>query len=72
MRRQEIEDLDLGCTDHNCVWGHPGGLGTNGGCKCLHHLSTIGQTRAAAGIRVLREIADANTRRVAPTPERER
>jgi predicted DNA-binding ribbon-helix-helix protein len=24
-----------GCSDHSCVWGHPGGMGTNGGCKCL-------------------------------------
>lgn len=24
-----------GCSDHGCVWGHPGGMGTNGGCKCI-------------------------------------
>lgn len=26
---------NLGCTDHGCVWGHDGGMGTNGGCRCL-------------------------------------
>ena len=24
-----------GCGDHNCIFGHPGGMGTNGGCRCL-------------------------------------
>jgi hypothetical protein len=23
------------CSDHGCVWGHPGGMGTNGGCQHL-------------------------------------
>lgn len=23
-----------GCSDHNCIFGHPGGMGTNGGCAC--------------------------------------
>ncbi len=23
------------CTDGGCVFGHPGGMHTNGGCKCL-------------------------------------
>ena len=21
------------CSDHGCVWGHGGGMGTNGGCQ---------------------------------------
>lgn len=21
------------CSDHGCIWGHPGGMGTNGGCQ---------------------------------------
>lgn len=25
----------VGCFDGNCVFGHPGGMGTNGGCECL-------------------------------------
>ncbi len=24
-----------GCSDGNCVFGHPGGMHTNGGCKCM-------------------------------------
>ncbi len=24
-----------GCSDGGCVFGHPGGMHTNGGCKCL-------------------------------------
>lgn len=27
-----------GCSDHGCIWGHPGGMGTNGGCNCLKSL----------------------------------
>jgi len=29
------ERCGIGCTDHGCIWGHPGGMGTNGGCRCL-------------------------------------
>jgi hypothetical protein len=27
--------LDVGCTDSGCIWGSPGGMCTNGGCRCL-------------------------------------
>jgi hypothetical protein len=27
-----------GCSDHDCIFGHPGGMGTNGGCACLRHI----------------------------------
>jgi hypothetical protein len=26
---------DAGCSDGSCVFGHPGGMQTNGGCQCL-------------------------------------
>jgi hypothetical protein len=26
--------LDVGCSDSGCIWGKPGGLYTNGGCRC--------------------------------------
>jgi hypothetical protein len=26
--------MDVGCGDNSCVWGSPGGMGTNGGCRC--------------------------------------
>jgi len=36
MAREPIaKTLGLGCTDHGCIWGHDGGMGTNGGCHCL-------------------------------------
>ncbi len=22
------------CSDHDCMFGHAGGMGTNGGCQC--------------------------------------
>lgn len=25
----------VGCSDGGCVFGHPGGMHTNGGCQCL-------------------------------------
>lgn len=25
----------VGCHDGGCVFGHPGGMHTNGGCRCL-------------------------------------
>jgi len=25
----------IGCHDGSCVFGHPGGMTTNGGCQCL-------------------------------------
>lgn len=24
----------VGCGDNSCVWGSPGGMATNGGCRC--------------------------------------
>jgi hypothetical protein len=27
--------LDVGCSDSGCIWGSPGGMCTNGGCRCL-------------------------------------
>ena len=26
---------DAGCADSGCVFGHSGGMGTNGGCECV-------------------------------------
>lgn len=31
----------VGCTDGGCVFGHPGGMYTNGGCKCLDELREL-------------------------------
>ncbi len=32
-----------GCTDGGCVFGHPGGMHTNGGCHCLHDIRPAGE-----------------------------
>ena len=32
----ELFGKDVGCHDHSCIYGHPGGMGTNGGCGCLN------------------------------------
>jgi len=45
-----------GCSDHNCIFGHKGGMGTNGGCSCekeLHRIGVVGR-KAARQIRLLR------------------
>jgi hypothetical protein len=26
--------MQVGCGDNSCVWGPPGGMATNGGCRC--------------------------------------
>jgi hypothetical protein len=41
--RQVAERLHpgVGCTDHGCVFGHPGGMGTNGGCECMKERNPI-------------------------------
>lgn len=30
-----------GCSDGGCVFGHPGGMHTNGGCHCLDELREL-------------------------------
>jgi hypothetical protein len=34
-QRKSLEGIVLArrCGDHGCIWGHGGGLGTNGGCR---------------------------------------
>lgn len=52
-----------GCTDHGCVFGHPGGMGTNGGCKCLDKYEVRDNPEALrrirVGVRALRAERDA-------------
>lgn len=35
----------VGCTDGGCVFGHPGGMHTNGGCECLKERNVIQMKR---------------------------
>ena len=51
------EEFGLGCTNHSCVWGHPGGMGTNGPCYCIRNLrdgKSLDFARVEQGIRHLR------------------
>lgn len=44
----------LGCSDHGCVFGHPGGMGTNGGCECTKEREPV---RLVRTIMALSDIA---------------
>lgn len=51
-----MADDYLGCSDHGCVFGHPGGMGTNGGCNCLDGVrSPIDRVHIRTGIQQLRD-----------------
>jgi hypothetical protein len=43
IRRQVANRLypDAGCSDGGCVFGHAGGMRTNGGCACLKERETV-------------------------------
>lgn len=48
-----------GCSDGGCVFGHPGGQHTNGGCHCLDGLHVgVWRTRVRSGILALRKKND--------------
>jgi hypothetical protein len=52
------EDRGYGCTNHGCVFGHPGGMGTNGACHCLDprelHENFEAEQRARRAVRAMR------------------
>lgn len=67
MSKPELPEIQ-GCTDHSCVFGHPGGMGTNGGCRCIDIQDQTQRTRVKHNIlalrkeiRFLREIAASQT-----------
>lgn len=40
--RQKVREVavrifgaEIGCSDGGCIYGHPGGMHTNGGCGCV-------------------------------------
>lgn len=37
----------IGCTDGGCVFGHPGGMHTNGGCACIKSSAFVVAQRLA-------------------------
>ena len=57
-KRFELGD-DYGCGDGSCVFGHRGGMHTNGGCRCLYippHTANpaVQMRRVEKGIRQMR------------------
>lgn len=42
-----IEELlhHLRCSDGNCIYGHPGGMGTNGGCRSMDRYESVKDLR---------------------------
>ena len=63
---------DYGCTDGGCIFGHPGGMHTNGGCRCLYYDRTDHELRrrATKGVLALREtIAELRAELEATTKE---
>jgi hypothetical protein len=56
---KKLVDGVIGCSDHGCVFGHPGGMGTNGGCHCLSDLRPPDlRRRVTKNVRVLRAELD--------------
>jgi hypothetical protein len=70
LRRQVAERLfgAVGCTDHNCVFGSHGGMGTNGGCGCLKDSNPIQLRRVIMQLRDVGQVLAA----IAPVVEVER
>lgn len=44
----------VGCTNHGCVFGHPGGMGTNSRCVCLDIHPDTKRRQVERNIRLLR------------------
>lgn len=55
----EIFGPKIGCTDGGCIYGHPGGMHTNGGCKCVKERDLIEIRRHAQRLSVVaRKLAE--------------
>jgi hypothetical protein len=63
MIRSIVKDKypEIGCTDGACIFGHHGGMCTNGGCHCA---DTTDRDEAKKIARVLNYVAHALARRV--------
>ena len=55
----ELFGPKIGCTDGGCIYGHPGGMHTNGGCNCLKERDLIEIRRHAQRLSlVARKLAE--------------
>ncbi len=50
----EIDGM-IGCSDHHCDFGHPGGMGTNGGCACMKVVPQEMRIRIRRNVYLLRK-----------------
>lgn len=41
----------VGCADASCIFGHAGGMATNGGCQCMRERSDVALRRIAMQLR---------------------
>lgn len=55
----------VGCSDAFCVFGHPGGMATNGGCQCLKN-AVAGGRDATRTVHMLAAVARALAAEVTP------
>jgi len=46
----------VGCGDNSCIWGAPGGMATNGGCRCY---GSRGGQSERTGLAMMAEVARA-------------
>lgn len=58
MRRvaERLFGEDVGCGDHGCLFGHRGGMGTNGGCQCLKENNPVLLRRTAMRLSELAKV----------------
>ena len=46
--------VEVGCGDNSCVWGSPGGMATNGGCRCY---GSRGRDSDRVGLLMMQRVA---------------
>lgn len=64
MSDRKIEGVEA-CSNHGCVFGHPGGMGTNGQCHCLDIRPPEDRIRATRNVLALRAALTAERERAA-------
>lgn len=47
----------IGCGDNSCMFGSPGGMGTNGGCRCYPDLDRKARMELRRLARIIAEAA---------------
>jgi hypothetical protein len=55
----------VGCSDGGCIFGHPGGMHTNGGCNCLRAIPTKDRIKIVRNIMAMWHHIDDQTARYA-------